>query len=221
MKFARLFPLFALIMLSFKTTTRPLKVLFFGDSITEAAVHPGGYIDQIRSMMALEGRADSLELIGKGIGGNKVYDLYLRMPEDVLAQNPDVVFIYVGINDVWHKRLAGTGTDADKFAKFYEAMIRQLQARNIRVILCTPSVIGERTDFSNPLDGELNQYASIIRGIAKRYNCGLCDLRRAFLEYNLKNNPENKDSGILTTDAVHLNEAGNRLVAQEMLAVLR
>jgi lysophospholipase L1-like esterase len=44
----------------------------------------------------------------------------------------------------------------------------------------------------------------------------LVDLRKAFLEYNLKNNPENKDRGILTADRVHLNAAGNQLVADEI-----
>ena len=58
---------------------------------------------------------------------------------------------------------------------------------------------------------------NIIRRIAKANNCGLVDLRKTFLEYDVKNNPENKESGILTTDRVHLNDAGNALVADEML----
>ena len=33
---------------------------------------------------------------------NKIYDLYLRHEEDVIAKKPNIVIIYVGINDVWH-----------------------------------------------------------------------------------------------------------------------
>jgi hypothetical protein len=44
----------------------------------------------------------------------------------------------------------------------------------------------------------------------------LVDLRKVFLDYNKTNNPDNKESGILTTDRVHLNEKGNELVAAEM-----
>lgn len=87
--------------------------------------------------------------------------------------------------------------------------------------MCTPAVIGEKTDYSNQQDGDLNKYSQIIRGIAKKSNVLLCDLRKAFLEYNLKNNPENKESGLLTTDKVHLNEKGNQLVADQLLALIQ
>jgi isoamyl acetate esterase len=197
------------------------KVVFFGDSITQAAVNPGGYIVKIGELAAADKVADRFDFIGAGIGGNKVYDLFLRMENDVLAKTPDIVVIYVGVNDVWHKRSYGTGTDPDKFERFYTAIIKKLQAANCKIALCTPAVIGERTDFSNELDGDLNQYSSMIRSLAKANNLPLVDLRKAFLEYNLKANKENKESGILTTDRVHLNEKGNELVAQEMWKVLK
>jgi lysophospholipase L1-like esterase len=56
-----------------------------------------------------------------------VYDLYLRLEEDVLKKRPDVVVIWIGVNDVWHKTILGTGTDADKFEKFYTAIINKLK----------------------------------------------------------------------------------------------
>lgn len=196
------------------------RIVFFGDSITQMGVNKGGYITRMQEMLQKNGTASQYELIGAGIGGNKVYDLYLRMDEDVLAKNPDVVVIWVGVNDVWHKASYGTGTDADKFEKFYAAIIKKLQARNIQVVLCTPAAIGERTDFSNQQDGDLNQYAGIIRRISQTYNCKLVDLRKAFLDYNLQNNKDNKESGILTTDRVHLNDKGNTLVAEKMMEVL-
>jgi lysophospholipase L1-like esterase len=196
------------------------RVVFFGDSITQAGVNPGGYISKMAETLKGKGVSAEYELVGAGIGGNKVYDLYLRTDSDVLAKSPDVVVIWVGVNDVWHKSSFGTGTDPDKFEKFYTALIKKLQAKNIRVFLTTPAAIGERTDFSNPQDGDLNLYSNIIRRLAKNNNCSLIDLRKTFLDYNLKNNPENKESGILTTDRVHLNEAGNSLVAEEMLKAL-
>ena len=198
------------------TAAKPTRVVFFGDSITQAGVNPGGYIDRLKKVMP----ADQFELIGAGIGGNKIYDLFLRMDDDVLARQPDVVVIWVGVNDVWHKASSGTGTDPDKFVKFYEAVVKKLKAANIRVILCTPATIGERTDMSNQQDGDLNQYSRFIRELAQRNNLPLVDLRKAFLDYNLKNNPENKEKGILTTDRVHLNDAGNQLVADQMQQVL-
>ena len=197
------------------------KIVFFGDSITQAAVQPGGYIIKLGEIAAKEGAKDKFDLIGAGIGGNKIYDLYLRYEEDVLSKSPEVVFIYVGVNDVWHKLTHGTGTDIDKFEKFYTALINKFKAKGIRVVLVTPAVIGERNDFSNELDGDVNRYCKVIRNLAKQNSLPVVDLRKAFLEYNVKNNTENKESGILTTDRVHLNERGNQLVAEEMWKVLK
>ena len=196
------------------------KVIFFGDSITQAGVEPGGYITELKKLLEGSGMQHQFELAGAGIGGNKVYDLYLRLEDDVLSKNPDIVVIWVGVNDVWHKRSHGTGTDADKFVRFYNALIKKLKARNIRVIICTPAVIGERTDHSNELDGDLNHYAQLIRNIAKDNAVELLDLRKHFLDYNLKHNTENRESGILTTDRVHLNAQGNKLVAEAMKSAL-
>jgi hypothetical protein len=84
--------------------SKPAKVIFFGDSITEVGVQPGGYIDHMRKRLKEKYPTSSFQLTGAGISGNKVYDLYLRLEEDVLNQKPDWVFIYVGVNDVWHKK---------------------------------------------------------------------------------------------------------------------
>ncbi|MEO6612794.1 MAG: SGNH/GDSL hydrolase family protein [Chitinophagaceae bacterium] len=200
------------------------KIIFFGDSITELGIKRDryvGYILKMDSMLKAEKKADQYELIGSGISGNKVYDLYLRMEEDVLSKNPDVVVIYVGVNDVWHKTLLGTGTDADKFELFYQAIIKRLQARNIRVILCTPAVVGEKNDMSNPLDGDLNRYSNIIRDLAKKNNLPLIDLRKKFQDYLEKNNPGNKEKEVLTYDRVHMNDKGNQLIAELMWKALK
>jgi len=208
---------FAALTLSF-LPNKKLKVIFFGDSITEAGVKPGGYIQLLDSIA--NSQKKSFEFIGKGISGNKVYDLLFRLKEDVINHKPDIVVIYIGINDVWHKSLAGTGTDADRFEKFYQQIINQLKEQQIKVILCTPSVIGEKTDQSNPQDGDLNAYANIIRKLASNNKLQLVDLRKIFLSYNLENNSSNLESGILTSDRVHLNAKGNLLVAQSIYKVL-
>jgi lysophospholipase L1-like esterase len=192
------------------------KVIFFGDSITEAAVKPGGYIQLMDSLIAAGNKSSQYELVGAGISGNKIYDLYLRIEDDVIKQRPDIVVIYVGVNDVWHKASSGTGTDYSKFGRFYEAVVNKLQVAGAKVIVCTPAVIGERTDHSNQQDGDLNLYSQWLRTFCVNRQLPLVDLRNIFIRYNLENNPQNKESGILTTDRVHLNAAGNLLVATSL-----
>jgi lysophospholipase L1-like esterase len=184
-------------------------------------VNKGGYIDLIKQDLVTKGVADNYEIIGSGIGGNKIYDLFLRMDKDVLEQHPDIVYIWVGVNDVWHKSSMGTGTDYDKFGKFYDAVVKKMQAQGIRVILVTPAAIGERNDFSNEQDGDLNLYSNWIRKYAADNTLGLVDLRKSFHEYSVANNPKNTDWGILTNDRVHLNAKGNAFVAAEMWKAMK
>ena len=206
---------------SYKTLENPTRIVFFGDSITQAGVGKTGYITKMAEMLGTQGLASKYELIGAGIGGNKIYDLYLRHEEDVIAKKPNIVIIYIGINDVWHKTSSRTGTDADKFERFYNALIKRLQKSNIQVVICTPTVIGEKFDATNENDGDLNAYSNIIRKIATDNQCKLIDLRKAFLSYEEKNNIENKASGILTTDRVHLNETGNQFLAETMWETIK
>lgn len=193
------------------------RVVFFGDSITQAGVQRNGYIDLLKK------RVDStkFELFGAGIGGNKVYDLYLRLEDDVLAKKPDLVFIYVGINDVWHKQTSKTGTDYPKYLKFYQALINKIKASGSAVVLCTPSVVGEKKGGANELDADLDKYAEGIRELAVKNNLPLCDLRKAFQTYEEQNNPQDLEKDILTRDRVHLNDKGNQFVADQMLPFIK
>ena len=209
-----------LLTISAASPFKKTKIIFFGDSITQAGVNKGGYIDRIQNFINQRSLQQKYELAGAGIGGNKVYDLYLRMEDDVLARDPQTVVIYVGINDVWHKTLSGTGTDLDKYEKFYVAIIKKLQAKNIKVAVCTPTVIGEKKDNANPQDNDLNTYSEVIRRLAVTYSCVLIDLRKAFALYEQANNTDNKELGLLTSDRVHLTDTGNQLVADEMIKAL-
>lgn len=206
----------AITCMSFITLQKKTKVVFFGDSITQQGAGKNGYIPKMDSLIKLQGLSDNYELVGAGVSGNRVYDLYLRIEEDVLAKKPDVVVIYIGINDVWHKTTTGTGTEPKKYEQFYRAIIKKLQAQNIKVILCTPTVIGERNDVTNLQDGDLNFYSKMTRNMAQSLSLPVCDLRVAFADYLKANNPQNLDKGVLTVDGVHLTSAGNLLVANEM-----
>lgn len=200
------------------------KVVFFGDSITQAAIKPGGYIDVLNKELQKKGKAENYELIGAGISGNKVPDLQQRLKKDVLAQKPDVVFIYIGINDVWHfthPSTNGKGTPIDVYERGLTEVVNKIKATGAKVIICTPSMIGEKHDGSNAQDKMLDDYAAVSRKVAKATKSQLCDLRKAFVSHLQKNNKANEEKNILTTDGVHLNEQGNAFVASEMMNFLK
>jgi lysophospholipase L1-like esterase len=208
---------FAMVLLFTAMKVKPKKIIFFGDSITQAGVKPGGYVDLIKK--ALD--SSKYEVIGAGIGGNKVYDLFFRMEDDVLTKKPDLVVIYIGVNDVWHKATSKTGTDYDKFGKFYQGLITKIQNNGAKVVLCTPAVIGEKKDGANEMDADLDKYSGAIRELATKNKLPLLDLRTIFKEYDAANNPDNKEKGILTTDGVHLNPLGNQTLADKLLPLVK
>ena len=204
------------------------KVIFLGDSITQNAVINSEDFKGFISLLE-ENVNQNTELIGKGIGGDKVSDLLTRYRDDVIKLNPDIVFIYIGINDVWHKYDYGTGTDIDLYENGLRQIINDLKENGVEIILCTPTVIGEnKGEFTlvnqfkdietmEIMNNDLDDYSDVIRKLSKEFDTKLLDLRKIFMQYISENNPENKSEGVLTTDGVHLNNLGSKLIANEMI----
>jgi len=207
------------------------KVVFLGDSITQNAVINS---DEFKGFISLIGEEvdQNTELIGKGISGDKVSDLLTRYRDDVIKLNPDIVFIYIGVNDVWHKYDYGTGTDIDLYENGLRQIISDLKENRVKVILCTPTVIGEnKGEFTlinqfkdietmEIMNNDLDEYSNVIRKLSLEFDTELLDLRKIFMQYISENNPENKSKGILTTDGVHLNIKGSKIIANEMIKFL-
>jgi lysophospholipase L1-like esterase len=197
------------------------KIVFLGDSITQAGVTSKGYVTLIKNALAEKHKDLGIEVIGAGISGNKVPDLQKRLERDVLAKKPTLVVIYIGINDVWHgENDPAKGTSKDKYEAGLKEIIGKIKDSGARVVLCTPTVIGEKKGGANKLDAKLDEYADISRAVAKDTGSQLCDLRKAFVDHLAKNNEKDAERGVLTSDRVHLNDAGNKFVAETILAVI-
>lgn len=197
------------------------RIVFLGDSITQGGAGPNGYVTMIRQELDKRHADLKIEVIGAGISGNKVPDLQRRVDKDVIAKKPTIVVIYIGINDVWHgEKDPARGTTPDKFESGLKEVIGKCRDAGATVVICTPSVIGEKLDGANALDAKLDEYSDLSRKLAKELKLPLCDLRKEFLDHLKANNKDNADKGILTTDRVHLNQAGNKFVADTMLKTL-
>ena len=195
------------------------RIVFLGDSITQAGDQPDGYISVVREFLKTRHAKLELEVIGAGVGGHKVPDLEKRLDRDVLAHKPQVVVIYIGINDVWHSQ-NGKGTSKADYEAGLERLIERIEKAGARVVLCTPSVIGEKPAGTNSLDKMLGEYAGISRSVAAKTRVQLLDLNREFHGYLGRHNPLGSGQGVLTSDGVHLNVSGNRFVAARMLEAL-
>jgi lysophospholipase L1-like esterase len=194
-------------------------IVFLGDSITAQGVQPDGYVTLVSKRIAEAFPELDINVLGAGIGGHKVPDCQERLDRDVLQKKPTIVVIYIGINDVWHWN-RNQGTPIDIFETGLKDMIAKINAAGARVVLCTPTVIGEKTDGSNEYDKMLEEYSNISRKVAQETGSQMLDLRKAFMDYLKENNSENLEEGILTTDTVHLNKTGNKVLASLMLDAL-
>lgn len=196
-------------------------IVFLGDSITEMGDGKNGYVRIVRDSLKKKLGDNAPRVKNAGISGNKVTDLQVRLERDVLSNKPTLVVVYIGINDVWHFSMpGGAGTPEDVYESGLNDVVRRLLNSGAKVILCTPSVIGEKAEGSNPQDQMLGKYVEMSRSVASRNNVALCDLHERFVDYLGRHNRDDAGSGILTIDGVHLNDEGNRLVAGELLEMI-
>lgn len=186
-------------------------VVFFGDSITEA----GGYIDILRRRLAAERPGWGVSLVNRGHSGYRVPMIQPLLQKEVLDSDPDLVVIYIGINDVWQHE-HGAGTSAADFEAGLRDMLTRCNQAGVEVVLCSPSIIGELPRGSNRHDERLEAYSTISEKVAGELGATFCDLRGPFFAYLKEHKSDRSNAGVLTTDGVHMLPAGDALLIETM-----
>jgi isoamyl acetate esterase len=193
------------------------RILFFGDSLTQLGGQDApkkyvskGYVKLVQEALDKSHPELGVKVDWVATGGHTVPQLLARFEKDVLPKKPTIIVIQIGCNDA--RRL-----DKKEFKKSLEELIDRIEKENIQVIQCTLTSVGEKYDGTNKDDPKLEEFAQIQRDIIKAKKVPYNDLRKAFVEYWKKNNPDNKGSGVLTYDGNHWNQTGMQFVADQML----
>jgi lysophospholipase L1-like esterase len=132
-----------------------------------------------------------------------------RLDKDVLKHKPDWMTLSCGVNDVWHGK---RGVDLESYKKNITEIVKKAQAAGVKVVLLTSTMIKE--DQSNDLNQKLAPYNEFIRDLAKEKKCLLADLNTD-MQNGLKKFPADAPKGKqLTSDGVHMNKAGNVMMAR-------
>ena len=206
-----------------------MKIVMFGDSITDAgrdrAIDYGlysyghGYVKFVAGELLFKD-PEEYKILNRGISGNRVVDLYARIKADVWNEQPDVLSILIGINDIWHEVSCGNGVDIVRFEKVYRMLIEDTLQRlpNLKIILCEPFVLtgsatGEADGDSFKKFSEVRTYAKVVKKIAEDYGLYFLPLQEILAEAAKKWHP----SAILA-DGVHPAMAGAKLIANEWLS---
>ncbi|TPW78447.1 SGNH/GDSL hydrolase family protein [Schumannella sp. 10F1B-5-1] len=133
--------------------TRP--VLFIGDSITDAGRRDdpeglgAGWVQLVHD--ALRERGDARPILNRGISGDRAIDLAHRWQQDAVEPDPELLTVYVGINDTWRRYDSGLPTSADEFESVYRSLLRQsLAASHVSLVLVEP--------FLTPVNAEQEEW---------------------------------------------------------------
>jgi lysophospholipase L1-like esterase len=195
------------------------RIVCFGDSITRFGNGPTGYVGLLRAAFTAPG-APRVSVYNAGIGGDSTELLQTRVAADVLARHPNIVFISVGLNDAGYFFDWSDAQTPVRYATALRDVIARIQAEGAVVVLATPTVFGEQQWGTNEFDAQIDTCVALNRQVAREMHVHLCEMHTLFRDYLSMHNSDNKESGILTVDKVHLSDLGNVLFAEEVAQCL-
>lgn len=201
-------------------------ILFIGDSITDVGRNRAdqadlgqGFPQLIAAHLLHQYPNYDLNILNRGISGDKVVDLKNRWEKDCLELNPELVTILVGINDVGHiidQREVPTAEELEKFEEDYRFLLKSLAQRtDARVVLMEPFVLPypkERVRWREQLDPRIQ----IVRRLANDYHATLVPLDGILNAQGI-----HTDYQIYTgDDGVHPTLTGHAAIAEAWLTYL-
>lgn len=182
--------------------TTPVKVIVFGDSLTE------GY--ELRTEQAVPARLQAyflaeghsgVRIMNMGVSGDTTQGGLARL-NLLLNENPDVVVLELGANDLLRR------SPAKETRTHLAAMIEAMQARDITVILCGIEVPGLFV-IGN---AHMAEYPPMFEDLADSYDLAYYP---NFLKGVLG------DPALMLSDQLHPNPAGAQEIAKRLYPLLR
>lgn len=202
-----------------------MKILFYGDSITDASRNASaqendrsalgnGFVMQIAGRLYEKSLTD-YEVINRGISGNRIVDLYARVKADLWNLSPDLVSILIGVNDVWHEVSRQNGVELDRFERIYRMLIEETLERlpKAKIIISEPFVLkGEATALKYDEFLKVKDYAKVCKKIAEDYGLYFLPLQDAIDKAS-----EKAGADKILSDGVHPSVKGAVVIANEWM----
>ena len=193
-----------------------MKIVFFGDSVTETNRNHenpsdlgAGFVKFAEGKLRLLYPEKRITVLNRGVGGDGVANLIARFQKDVADEKPDVIVLQIGINDVWWRE-----TPEDDFRECYLSLVSSLKETGARVVLIQP--------FSLPVDDmgrlrpRLNTFNKIIGEIAKAQKLPLIPMDEVFTGASIDIPPTQ-----FTVDGIHPTHRGHRYIADFVVKELK
>lgn len=202
------------------------KVLFFGDSITDAQRNRdndcflgNGYVTIASGNIGCE-YPGQYEFINRGISGNRIVDLYERIKIDCINIKPDILTIFIGVNDVLHEAAHNNGVSNEKFYKIYKMLLEEIKEElpDVKIILVEPFVYKDpETEYAlSFILSEVPKRAEMVRKLAKEFDIP-CILIKDVLDKKISE----ANQKYYIRDGVHPTTMGHGIIAKEWERVFK
>ncbi|WIM99101.1 SGNH/GDSL hydrolase family protein [Actinoplanes oblitus] len=190
-------------------------VLCTGDSITDCGRRddPAGLGNGYVRLLAEAPALARTRVINTGVGGDLSSDLAARWAGDVLAHEPAVVSVLIGINDVW-RRYDGAGrvTGTAEFEANLRRMLGTL-APSVRLVLIEPFVLPVTAEQHRWEADDLGAKRLVIRELAAEFGAAFVPAQHVFSAA-----AEEHGAAALASDGVHPTALGHAVLAAAWLA---
>ncbi len=194
-----------------------MKILFQGDSITDAGRDRTdchrlgeGYPKYAAQYIAQAHPDVTFEFINFGISGNRTCQLFDRLYAEGIVQQPDIISILIGVNDIWHRYMDArvATTDEQLLLNYREILKRLRRETNAKIVMLAPYLL-DCTDKEN-VRADVTRILPSIRKLAEEFADVYIPLDQLF-EEAMKTQPE---PHYYSNDGVHPNANGAAFIGE-------
>jgi lysophospholipase L1-like esterase len=197
-------------------------VVFYGDSITERRF----YSTFTEAWVLTRFPKLNVRFVNSGWGGDTVAGgaggpLQVRLQRDVIAYQPDVVTILLGMNDGHYRKL--NERTYSEFTTGYEQLVSTLKAAlpDVRLTLLEPSPYDDVTRpplFPGGYNGVLTRFGQFISALAEKANAKVVDLNSTVVgPLTAVNAKDPSTAQNFIPDRVHPGPPASLLMAEALL----
>ena len=182
--------------------------VFIGDSVTdcgrlEEPPFGDGYVFSIANSTRFSG-----EIINVGTSGHRLVDLENRWNTDVLAHQPTLVSVAIGINDTWRRYDDNDPTSDEAFEDSYRRVLTATKAQgNPELVLCEPFLLAVR-DEMNTWREDLDPKIAVVHKLATEFNAKLVPFDQRFNDL-----AGEMSMSELAEDGIHPSKLGHQIMA--------
>ena len=197
-----------------------MKILFIGDSITDAdrdrndpAGLGTGYVSLFAEKLAPLYEDTQFVFVNRGVSGDRIFDIAARL-DGCLAEKADIVVLLAGINDVWHKYTDGLNFDPEAFAECYASVAQKIKDSGAKLVIAQPFLLNVpdkkrmRREFDLVLKG--------VQAAADKYADAYVALDEIFAGVT-----QSVSVSAYSPDGIHLTHRAARMIADNLIKKIR